>query len=54
MERERDLIAALGNVRSVNNRISLDSFIGREIGDIAAVDSGLIGSQVEIVSHREQ
>lgn len=51
-ERNRNLVTGLSDVRSVKKRISLDSFFGREIGEIAAtVNSGLVRSDVKIVSH---
>lgn len=53
-EQRGNLVAAKGNVGSVNEAVPLDRILGREIGDIAVVDGGLVSAQVKIVSETEQ
>lgn len=52
--RSRDLVTAKGNVRAVDEAVTLNGVVWWKIGEVAVVDSGLIRPQVEVVSQIEQ
>lgn len=48
------LVAAEGNVGSVDEAVPFDGVVGGEVRDVAVVDGGLVGAQVEVVPQAEQ